>query len=503
MTAELDEAVTVGGLPDEPGKTMHVRANAGAEYVSGARLEWYANMPRALPWAYDSIQTDFGSDIWEQMMLDAQVRATVNVLKASVLEDGITLTSPIEDKDDDGYEQAAQLVADAERMFDEMNSPLDAVLWDMGDAVALGNRVAELVFDLDTTPSGKQQYTLQNMAVKPRESVAFVVDAYLNVLGILGRIPGQPFGVQQGMLLADIEHTPNLLPRSKFAVLTFRPRDGDPRGTSVLRPCFSVWQAKTQLQREWLKYLAQFATPSLVGFTAEGSQPYPLPDATGVPMVDAHGNVVLRYPEQDMVSALQDFANGTVTAFAYGAKVQPIEMTGDGAAFLNAFQFLDMQITKAVLHQTLATEEGQHQSRAASSTHKDILDTVVHQAKRPIERMLSRDVLRTWMRLNGNEKLLPLMPKITLGTAETEDKASLWMALSRLYASGAVHPSQFAELDRMVGLPERTPPDATGIPVKETVAVKEDGGIVQPPTGDNPDAAPDDETAPVTQETQG
>lgn len=480
----LSESVTVGGTPgslddpsasSSPGKTFDVKALAEQEYVAGSALQWYNDIPRALPWALSDVDRDFGADIWEKMLTDPQCRAAVNIAKASVMEEGLQLTSPVEDKDDDGYDQAAQMVEDIERQFADMQHPLDDVLWDMLDAVALGNRMAEQTFSLESV-RGTTRYALHDLSVKPRESVAFVVDAYLNVLGILGRIPGQPFGVQQGMLLTDMEHTPNLLPRSKFAVLTFRPQNGDPRGTSLLRPAFDAWNQKQQLKREFLKYLTQFASPSLIGFTAEGADSYQLAGVDGTPATDIYGNPVVQSPEADMVAAMQTLANGMAIAFPFGADVKPLQMTGDGKPFLDAFRFLDQQIVKAVLHQTLATEEGQHQSRAASGTHKDILDTIIRQAKRPLERMMQRDVLRTWVRLNYGDTMLPLTPVATLGTAETEDLPRLWAGLAALQNADYLHDSQYADIDKILGLPERSDPTGTTVPAKEVVQVKEDAG---------------------------
>lgn len=492
----IEDTALVGGtpgaadgmIPSTPGIEVELKASAAREYIAGSRLQWYLNLAHALPQGIDDL-AQLGDDVYDRMLLDAQVRSTVNVLKSAVLEDGLQLHPAVDDKGEDGYQQAVDLHQRVEEMLDDLTISLDDVLWDMLDAIAVGNRVAEQIFSLDTTHTGKSQYVLQTLAAKPRESTAFVVDAYNNVLGILGRIPGQPFMIQQGLLLADVKNTANLLPRSKFAVLTFRPKNGDPRGISLLRAAYDPWNQKVQLKAEFLKYLTQFATPSLAGFTPENAAPQPMVDPTGAQMFDAFNNPLYMTPEEYMLSALQSFANGTAAAFPGGARVQPIEMTGDGTPFLNAFDFLDRQITKAVLNQTLATEEGQHQSRAASGTHKDILDTSIRQMKRPVERLFRRDVFPVWLRLNGQENLLPLMPVATLGTTEQEDYASMWTGIAALQGSDYLHSSQYAELDRQVGLPERTPADATTMPAKEAVNVGEVSQTIQPVVGESAPAA--------------
>lgn len=478
---ELEQTVVVSGTPGgiggapTPGREITIAAAAAQEYVAGSSYSWYSNVAHALPWQLDDVSRDFGADIYQRMLLDSQVRKVTNVIKAAILEDGLSVTSAIEHRDADGYDQARELVDTVERMLADLATSLDDVLWDMLDAIAVGNRVAEQVYTLDTSLSGRSRYALAHLTVKPFNAYAFVVDVYFNLIGILGRVPGQPFGVQQGTLLADLEHTVNLLPRSKFAVLTFRPHDSDPRGTSVIRPAFDPWNQKQQVKREFLKYLTQFATPSLIGYTAPDADPYQRADANGVLLYDTQGNPLLQTPEQDMLAALQQFANGVATVFPNGASVQPVEMTGDGQAYLNAFDFWNREISNAVLHQTLATEEGLHQTRASSGIQKDTLDTIVRQAKRPVARMLTRDVLRVWLQLNGQEQLMELLPVLSLGTAEQEDRPALWMAAAALRRAGYIHSSQYAELDRTLGLPERTPPDASTVPVTETIQDKEAG----------------------------
>src|SRR6185503_3299410 len=93
------------------------------EYVVGGGYWWYRGQQSralALPWAIDDLTQDFGPDLYERM--------------------------------------------------------LDDVLWDMLGSMALGNRVAEITyhpFDRSPLPG---RAVLRSLTVKPRESLAFVVD---------------------------------------------------------------------------------------------------------------------------------------------------------------------------------------------------------------------------------------------------------------------------------------------------------------------------------------
>lgn len=491
----LQDTVEVGGTPGSidagtdptPGKSVQVRAYPWQEYVSGSSLQWLTNYVRSLPQPIDDVGQDFGLDLYWRMMYDPQVRSVVQVVMSSVLEESVRVDSAVAKKEDDGYQQAKTLTETIERMFSDLSTPLDDVLWDMLYMIAVGNRVGELVFQLDG------QYTLDAIRVKPAESYAFAVDAYMNLVGILARIPGIAYPVQSGMMMLDVEHAPNLLPKSKFAILSFRPKDGDPRGTSILRPAYNAWWQKMQIHGEYLKYLTQFATPSVIGKTPPNALPYPQLNPDGTPVLDQNGNQVYLTPEQALGTSLAALANGTYTAVPAGTEIDVIPMVGEGKPFQAAYSFFDQQIAKAVLGSTLATEEGEHQARAAADTHKNVMDTGIRPIRRPVERML-RDILKTWMLLNGQEKLIPLLPVCSLGAVEQEDQASLITSMAQLNRAGYLHPSMYPFTDQLLGLEGRTPPDAAGLPMQEIVSSKD--GIVPVPDTSEDEEEPTPQPAP-------
>jgi len=173
-----------------------------------------------------------------------RIAGVMNLFKASILEDGLILAPAIDDADEPGYDQAKAICDAATPMLDALTPDMDTVLWNLMDALALGNRVAEQVYRLDDV-GGKQGLVLESLRVKPRHMTAFVVDSFMHLLGLVGFIPGVGAPVMQGYLL-EPKNTPNLLPREKFCILSFRPVDNDPRGTSALRPAYAAWNMKQQ-----------------------------------------------------------------------------------------------------------------------------------------------------------------------------------------------------------------------------------------------------------------
>jgi uncharacterized protein DUF935 len=481
------------------------------EYVAGGNLGWYSPLGygRALPHALDDLEGDFGDDIYVKMSFDPQISACLSIFKAGILEGGLDLAPAIDDDADPEYELAASICEEATAMLDNLQTALDDVLWDMLSSLQLGSKVAELIFELQPAVT-ENRPMLHVVAIKPkpRHATAFVVDAYTNIYGLLIRAPMQasPF---LGTSTFDPLHPPeNFLPREKFAISTFRPVDSDPRGTSLLRPAYDPWWRKRQLYLEHLRWASQFAGPSLIGFTS--------PDAQTEAATDDLGNLIEGQlpitPEQAMQSALEQFRNGTAAAFPGGSLVKVLEANGDGHAFLRAIAEANISITKALLTQSLATEEGEHQTRAASQVHQDVLGTLVRQGKRGMLRMITKDILKPWVLRNWGERVLHLVPVPSLGETEQQDMAPMVTALA--LAGYQVGPSQLTEIDSLLGLPMRNTEadaeaaaaaalqDSAGSPAPSPAGAKPAPVKPAPPAPSSPAPKPPRGHIPVRQHTR-
>ena len=422
-------------------------------------------MLRGLPWAFDDLSRDFGDDIYDRMLLDPAVRAVDGVLRSGIIEEGCTLSCAVDDEAADGYALAQEIHALCESVLSDLAIPLDDVLWDLLGAISTGARVAEEVYILtpatsyslpDTTPiqRGAELLVLSALKVRPRRSLAFVVDAFMNTRGLLARPPGG--SISTTMVIDTSRPVANLLPREKFAVLSFRPIDNDPRGSSAFRPAYTPWWTKMQVYPEFLKYLAQFASPSIYATASE------LATSQGIKVTNPDGTTTIKAAVEVLGEALLAFQNGTALAVPYGTLIDAIEVAGNGEAFHAAFTHCDQQIALAVLHQTLATLEAQHQARASSETHQDTLDTLVRQAKRAVCVMLRRDVLRPMVAYNyGDEAARQFTPTCSLGSVERQDLAAMMTAVAQLARAGYLDPSQLAALDAQLNLPVRETASAT------------------------------------------
>jgi hypothetical protein len=460
------------------------------EYVVGGGLHWYGayrDALTALPLPIDPLTAELGDDIYERMLRDPSCGAPVNVLRTAILEDGLQLRPAVDDMDADGYDESKAMLALCERQLGDLATSVDDVLWDMLLAIGLGNRVAEKVNGYDASYTGKTEVVLQRLNVKPRRNLAFVVDPFGNLTGFLGQEVGAPL-LRGALLTAD--QIAQVLPRSKFAVFSFRPRDNDPRGETVLRPAYNPWWSKMQLWPDYLRYLAQFASPSIDGMVAENAADEPILDGNGVPT----GQVLTA--EQAYLSKLLAFRNGTAIARPFGSELNMLWSTSDGTAFLSGFEFFDKQATKGILYQTLSTEEASFGTRAQGTIHETVLETIIRQAKRSVCRMVFRDLLCQIVEVNAGADRRALTPRATLGDAETQNLPALWTAAAQLQRAGYFDGSQLPDVDELLNLPPRMTGAAGAMQPTTTPAAD--------PAPAPPDAQPmpagdeaDDEEAPL------
>lgn len=458
----ISDEILVGSTPGAPntgllpttGQPNVIRIDLLKQYVAAGGNTWLQNWARSLSFAVDDLTADFGQDLYDRMLLNSTVAGTVNGFRSSILEDGMELRPAVENEDEDGYDQAVKLVKTYERAMRDL--PMDDICWDLLGAIYSGNRVAEITYD-DTPLAGTPKLYVAKIDPKPRESTAFVVDSFNNVIGLLARIPGVAQSVMLGTMLTQPDKAPNLIPRSKFVVLSWRPKAGDPRGTSVLRPAYTDWYELIQISLDELRYLSCFASPSIVGTTAEGAEAIPILDADGNPTGTEST------PEQAMSTALQAFKNGTVMAIPFGAKVEAIAAgMARQSPFADAKDERKRNIVQAILSQTLSSMEAQHQSKSAGEVHQDLGDVITRQGRRALGRAIYNDVMRAMVRFNEPADMEALAPRPWFGV-EQHNYAVDATATASLFTSGFIDPSQQPGLDKKLGLPprsEKAPPTA-------------------------------------------
>lgn len=129
-------------------------------------------------------------------------------------------------------------------------------------------------------------------------------------------------------------------------------------------------------------------------------------------------------------------------------------MSGGGDFFVLALKMLDLQMTRAILRQHLASGEGEHQARSASEVHQDILILGIKQIKDFISRTLRYQMMRTWTILNygADYAFLTPIPSLGMGNGSPLDASTI----IDLTKAGYLTEEQKLHTDLILDLPPRT-----------------------------------------------
>jgi hypothetical protein len=90
----------------------------------------------------------------------------------------------------------------------------------------------------------------------------------------------------------------------------------------------------------------------------------------------------------------------------------------------------------ALLGQTLATNEAQHESRAAATVHQDILALLIRYIKFWLADFVYHQLIVPWVRMNFGESAVPLAPTVSLGQTDPENLAAVANAIAQMTSAG-------------------------------------------------------------------
>ena len=221
--------------------------------------------------------------------------------------------------------------------------------------------------------------------------------------------------------------TEPLLPY-KFIVHIAKAKSGLPIRGGLARAAGWSYLFKNYVLKDWVTFAEVFGQPLRVGKYGPGAT------------------------EQDKQALLQAVANIGTDAAAIMPESMVIEFTearqsGNAALYQSMCAYLDAQVSKAVLGQTLTTEIPQGAgSRAAAEVHDTVRGDIMSADARRLAATLNRDLIRPIVDLNlGPRKNYP---RIVLGIADDTDAADFVDIVSKL-ADRGVRIGQKTVLDRL------------------------------------------------------
>jgi hypothetical protein len=444
----MPSQTTITPLPPPPGMDPQqfapvglapTPADARKEYISGGARDALTNTPQALQRTIDDLTWEFGVRVYETMMLDPKVAASVNYLKSASLTGGIrvipSILAPPERKEPDPDAPSAADVAKAKEVatfcqwnLRRLDRPLEETLREMLDALPYGHKLAEQTYEVAPDEDYEGKLALRSVKPKARETWSYVVDPWMNVLGIRPEMGAAP---EAGM---------QLLPREKFAILAWDPRNGDPRGTSILRPAYEAWNLKTKMFPGYYQFTQTFASPNVIGKVGKDSPDVPVTD---VPAYKGPADGGFLSAAQVMGWQLERFANARWLVVNGDDEVTLVYPTTKGEAHLAGFDFANREIVSAILGTTTGTEEALHDSRAISQTGQDTIGLLVRRIKGVLARLVEWDLLWNLVRYNyGRDVADKFTPTVTLGDIEHQDFAATGATCASLRTAGILKPNQ-------------------------------------------------------------
>jgi hypothetical protein len=501
-SALITESITVAPLPQAAGavgvpQSFDVQADATQEFISGGQFPWYAPMVQTLPPFNSDVEADFGPEIWDKILLDPHAYSGLMLLVISVFTSPITVVPASTSTDTDTENaQAEEMSAHCAAQIANLDEPIERTLSELlHHALAYGHGLAETVVEEPTRGDFAGQWRLKSLSPKPRANYRFVKNGMGRIIGVL---PVQAGGAASLVIseLSD-EAFSKLLPLDKCPTLTFGKRYGDLRGQSHLRPAYKSWWLKNQAIPEWLKHVATFGSPFIDGMLG------PNPAATGfgtdnVGNVPANGAKPLT-PQDKMANAIRGLRNGGFIVRSNGSTLDVKWPQGAGEAFKVFIDWCKNETTQTILFQTLATQEGQHQARAASQTHMDILTMFIDWLKGLVCEMVQAAIFKPILRANyGDDAADKYTPSCTLGTTQPKDVQALMLSIAALQTSGYLEAAKSPTIDALdeeLGLPSRPEPTpaeiATQTPTPDPLQPQTQPTQVPPKAAD---------TTPVVQE---
>jgi phage gp29-like protein len=370
------------------------------------------------PYNPDDLIGKRGYAIYDQMQRDAQVQACLMIKKFSLLSRGWEVHPASNSPEDIG-------VADFVRWtLEDMRGSILDVLYNVLDALAKGFSVMEINYGLIERGSFEGMIGLSSIKSKDPSTFTFETDEFMN-LRSLRRTPSVA-----GVSGTCSRNEPDL-PPEKFVIYSYLPRYESPYGTSDLRAAYKHYWSKDVLTRFLNVYLEKYGSP-----TAKGSY------KRGTP----------KQAQDELLRVLDKIQQETAIVIPEDVQVELMEAhRGGEAGYLQAIEFHDKQIAKAILAQTLMTDEGMRVgSFALAKVHLDVLKMCLQKLKRDLEESVMREqLIRRLVDYNFN---VTAYPSFSLGPLEDRDLESLSNAITKLVTGEVIRPDE-GWIREYLGLP--------------------------------------------------
>jgi len=327
----------------------------------------------------DDLLRTRGERVYDEMLTDAQVQSALTTKKFGILDADWQI---VPGGEDEASQQAAELVRFA---LGQLRGSVTRILLNALDALAHGYSVQEINYALCEQEPWRGRVIWQSIKSKPPRLFRVETDAYRNLKSLYLRMPG---GQEQP------------LPAEKFVLYAYNSRYESPYGRSDLRSAYKHWWAKQLLLKFWLLSLEKFGAP-----TVKGVVPRHVPEEE----------------RRELLRVLDRIQQETAVVLPEDVQIELMEGRSPiGAAYLQAVQFHNREIARAILGQTLATDEGMRTgSLALGRVHYRVMQLYFRALRRDLaEQVMEEQLFRRLVELNFAEAKVPRFVWLERGDAE-------------------------------------------------------------------------------------
>lgn len=267
---------------------------------------------------------------------------------------------------------------------------------------------------------------------------------------LLDRIDGRTLRMKDPLALDGVD-----LPPFKFVTHTPKLKSGLPVRGGLARLCSWAFLFKSYTLKDWMAFLEVFGMPLRVGRYGQGAS---------------------QDNKRVLLKAVREISTDAAAIIPKDMDIEFIEAKGgQGNAVFGAMsEYLDKQVSKAVLGQTMSTDEGASLSQA--QVHENVRNDIARADARQAAATINRDLIRPFIDLNFGSR--DKYPMVVFPITEGEDITALTDAVAKLVPLGLAV-SKKSMLEKL-GLDEPDDEDELLAPAAAPAPI-EDGKDEPPP----------------------
>ena len=254
--------------------------------------------------------------------------------------------------------------------FSKMQGSVHSILQNAMDAFVHGWSIQEIVYQAD---GGK--WWIQSVHTKDPQYFTLEMDEFENPKSLRLNLPGE---------------AERFLSPDRFVIYRHRPGYGRPYGQSDLEAAMPHYREKKRLMEAWRMHLERFASPTLLAKFGKGAT---------------------SEDQNAMLCSLEALAKNSAIVFPDEFEISPLgDRNNASQGFMDAIDFHNREITRAIVGQTLTTSEGTRVgSLAMGRVHLQVFLLQLEAIRRDLaDTVMNEQVIKPLVALNFGDVDMPV-----------------------------------------------------------------------------------------------